>query len=60
MLFAALNTLDGTVISMCEPRHRHEEWLKFLKLIDRKTPKHLSLHEPPRILRRLLRLRMEP
>jgi transposase len=43
-LFAALNTLDGTVISMCEPRHRHEEWLKFLKLIDRKTPKHLALH----------------
>ena len=43
-LFAALNTLDGTVISMCEPRHRHEEWLKFLKLIQRKTPKHLSLH----------------
>jgi transposase len=43
-LFAALNTLDGTVISMCQPRHRHEEWLKFLKLIERKTPKHLSLH----------------
>ena len=29
-LFAALNTLDGTVISMCQDRHRHEEWLKFL------------------------------
>ena len=43
-LFAALNTLDGTVISMCEPRHSHEEWLKFLKLIDRKTPKKLTLH----------------
>jgi transposase len=43
-LFAALNTLDGTVISMCEPRHRHEEWLKFLRLIDRRTPKHLTLH----------------
>jgi transposase len=43
-LFAALNTLDGTVISMCQPRHRHEEWLKFLRLIDRKTPKHLTLH----------------
>jgi len=43
-LFAALNTLDGTVISMCEPRHRNEEWLKFLRLIDRKTPKHLGLH----------------
>ena len=29
---------------MCEPRHRHEEWLKFLELIERKTPKHLGLH----------------
>jgi transposase len=43
-LFAALNTLDGTVISMCQDRHRHEEWLKFLRLIDRKTPRHLQLH----------------
>jgi len=43
-LFAALNTLDGTVISMCQPRHRHDEWLKFLRLINRKTPKHLTLH----------------
>jgi transposase len=43
-LFAALNTLDGTVISMCQDRHRHEEWLKFLRLIDRKTSKHLPLH----------------
>ena len=29
---------------MCQPRHRHSEWLKFLRLIDRSTPKHLSLH----------------
>ena len=43
-LFAALNTLDGTVISMCQDRHRHEEWIKFLRLIDRSTPKHLQLH----------------
>ena len=43
-LFAALNTLDGSVISMCQPRHRHGEWLKFLRLIDRRTPKHLTLH----------------
>ena len=43
-LFAALNTLDGTVISMCQDRHRHEEWLKFLRLIDRKTAKQLTLH----------------
>jgi hypothetical protein len=32
------------VISMCQPRHRHGEWLKFVRLIDRRTPKHLSLH----------------
>ena len=43
-LFAALNTLDGSVISVCPPRHRHSEWLKFLRLINRRTPKHLSLH----------------
>jgi len=43
-LFAALNTLDGKVISMCQDRHRHQEWLKFLRLIDRTTPKHLKLH----------------
>jgi transposase len=43
-LFAALNTVDGTVISLCQDRHRHEEWLKFLRLIDRQTPKHLALH----------------
>lgn len=43
-LLAALNTLDGRVISMCQLRHRHGEWLKFLRLMDRRTPKHLSLH----------------
>jgi len=30
-LFAALNTFDGAVISMCDDRHRHQEWLKFLR-----------------------------
>jgi transposase len=44
MLFAAPNTLDGTVISMCQDRHRHEEWLKFLKKIDRETSKDKTLH----------------
>ena len=29
-LFAALDALDGQVISMCDDRHRHQEWLKFL------------------------------
>lgn len=43
-LFAALNTLDGRVISTCMPRHRHQEFLRFLKMIDRETPKELDLH----------------
>jgi transposase len=43
-LFAALNTLYGAVTSMRQDRHRHEEWLNFLRLIDRKTPRHLQLH----------------
>src|SRR5580693_7760198 len=37
-LFAAMDTLDGTVISMCDDRHRHQEWLKFLRVIDQVTP----------------------
>ncbi len=43
-LFAALNTLDGTVISMCDDRHRHQEWLKFLRVIDHVTPPDTDLH----------------
>lgn len=43
-LFAALNMLDGKVIGACYPRHRHEEFLKFLKRIDRETTKKLDLH----------------
>lgn len=43
-LFAALNTLDGTVIGACMKQHRHEEWLKFLRLIDRETPAETDLH----------------
>ena len=37
-LFAAMSTLDGIVISMCDDRHRHQEWLKFLRVIDDLTP----------------------
>jgi hypothetical protein len=37
-LFAALSTLDGKVISTCMKRHRHQEWVKFLNLIDQQTP----------------------
>lgn len=43
-LFAAMNTLDGTVISMCDDRHRHQEWLKFLRVIDYVTPPGKELH----------------
>jgi transposase len=43
-LFAALNTLDGTVIGTHMKRHRHQEWLKFLRLIDKKTPADKDLH----------------
>ena len=43
-LFAALNVLNGTVIGSCSPRHRHEEFLKFLRKIDRETPKGMKLH----------------
>ena len=43
-LFAALDVLTGTVISQCMPRHRHQEWLKFLKTIDRQVPKDLQIH----------------
>jgi transposase len=43
-LFAALNTLDGTVISMCDDRHRHQEWLKFLRVIDDVTPQEKQIH----------------
>ena len=43
-LFAALNTLDGTVIGNCMPRHTHQEWLKFLRMIDTATPAGKQLH----------------
>jgi transposase len=43
-LFAALNMLDGTVIGDCMPRHRHQEFIRFLQTIDTKTPADLDLH----------------
>jgi len=43
-LFAALNTLDGKVISLCQERHRHQEWLRFLRLVNDATPDHKQLH----------------
>jgi transposase len=43
-LFAALSMLDGKVLSTCMDRHRHQEWIKFLKLIDKQTPTAVELH----------------
>lgn len=43
-LFAALNILDGRVIGTCMPRHRHQEWIQFLALLDRQTPKDKQVH----------------
>jgi transposase len=43
-LFAALNVLDGTVIGECLPRHRQQEFLRFLRRLDREPPKHLDVH----------------
>jgi len=43
-LFAALDVLKGEVIGQCMKRHRHQEFLTFLKTIDRHTPKDLDIH----------------
>mgnify|MGYP001568089263 FL=1 len=43
-LFAALSMLDGKVIGDCMPRHRHQEFIRFLQLINIKTPTDLDLH----------------
>ena len=43
-LFAALDALEGKVISMCDDRHRHQEWLKFLRAIDYVVPEDKQIH----------------
>ena len=43
-LFAALNYLEGKLITRLAPRHRHQEWLAFLKTIDDETPGDLAIH----------------
>ncbi len=57
-LFAALNILDGKVIGDCMPHHRHQEFIRFLKTLDRQTPPGLNLelivdnygtHKHPRV-----------
>lgn len=43
-LFAAIDMLEGKVIGTCMQRHRHQEWIKFLELVDQETPAALDLH----------------
>jgi putative transposase len=43
-LFAALNVANGQVISRVRPKHRHQEFLGFLRQIEKETPKDLDLH----------------
>jgi transposase len=43
-LFAAIDMAEGHLIAECMSRHRHQEWIKFLKLIDAQTPPDLDLH----------------
>jgi transposase len=43
-LFAALELAEGRLIGTCLPRHRHQEWIRFLCQIDGETPKDMDLH----------------
>jgi transposase len=43
-LFAAIDMAEGKLIGRCMPRHRHQEWIKFLEQIDQETPADLDLH----------------
>lgn len=43
-LFAALNVLEGTVIAECQPKHRHQEFLRFLNRIDETIASGLDIH----------------
>ena len=43
-LFAALNVLNGAILATCKPRHRHQEFLAFLREIDKAVPAWLAAH----------------
>ena len=43
-LFAALDVLTGMAVGQCLPRHRHQEFVKFLRTIDRQVPNELTIH----------------
>src|SRR5271168_3535449 len=62
-LFAALNTANGEVFGLCQEKHRHQEWLKFLRMIDQTIPAEKEIylicdnyatHKHPRVQRWLL------
>ena len=43
-LFAALNTANGEVFGLCQENHRHQEWLKFLRMIDQTIPANKNIY----------------
>ena len=43
-LFAALDVLDGRVVTQCKPRHRHQEFFGFLRHLDARIPPGLEVH----------------
>jgi putative transposase len=43
-LFAALDVLDGKVLTQCKPRHRHQEFIGFLNHLDHQVPAELAVH----------------
>ena len=43
-LFAAIELAEGKLIGTCLPKHRHQEWIRFLELVDAQTPTKLELH----------------
>jgi len=43
-LFAAIEMLEGKVIADCMPRHRHQEWIRFLAQVDEQTPEGFDIH----------------
>jgi transposase len=43
-LFAALDVLTGNVIGKCFDRHRHDEFLRFLRVVDGQVPRGLQIH----------------
>jgi len=43
-LFAAMNVVNGSIISQCHKQHRHQEWIKFLNLLKKQTPDDVEVH----------------